>query len=88
MSARTALVADVLFAEDSNLVQETVVKEAASMRNMLDASVRAALTDAIDASHAIITAQIVRGGGRRRRCGRRSQDLRNLPGPARAALLP
>ena len=81
--AQRELVADVLFAEDSNLVQETVVKEAASL---LDASVRAALTDAIDATPLLphkLSGEEADGPLRSAIAG-----LRNLPGPARAALLP
>jgi len=81
--AQRELVADVLFAEDSNLVQETVVKEAASL---LDASVRAALTDAIDATPLLphkLNGEEADGPLRNAIAG-----LRNLPGPARAALLP
>ena len=79
--AQRELVADVLFAEDSNLVQETVVKEAASL---LDASVRAALTDAIDATPLLphkLNGEEADGPLRNAIAG-----LRNLPGPARAAL--
>ena len=75
--------ADVLFAEDSNLVQETVVKEAASL---LDASVRAALTDAIDATPLLphkLSGEEADGPLRSA-----IANLRTLPGPARAALLP
>jgi hypothetical protein len=81
--AQRELVADVLFAEDSNLVQETVVKEAASL---LDASVRAALTDAIDATPLLphkLSGEEADGPLRSA-----IANLRNLPGPARAALLP
>ena len=81
--AQRELVADVLFAEESNLVQETVVKEAASL---LDASVRAALTDAIDATPLLphkLSGEEADGPLRNAIAG-----LRNLPGPARAALLP
>jgi len=81
--AQRELIGDVLFAEDSNLVQETVVKEAASL---LDASVRAALTDAIDATPLLphkLNGEEADGPLRNAIAG-----LRNLPGPARAALLP
>ena len=81
--AQKELIADVLFAEDSNLVQETVVKEAASL---LDASVRAALTDAIDATPFL--AHKMNGESDDGPLRSAIQQLRNLPGPARAALLP
>ena len=64
-------------------MQETVVKEAASL---LDASVRAALTDAIDATPLLphkLSGEEADGPLRNAIAG-----LRNLPGPARAALLP
>jgi len=82
--AQKELVSEVLFAEDSNLVQEIVIKEAASF---LDSSVRAALTDAIDATPLLphkLSGESSDGDVVRDAITR----LRNLPGPARAALLP
>ncbi|KAH8078816.1 hypothetical protein JL720_9566 [Aureococcus anophagefferens] len=78
--------ANVLLAEDGNLVQDVLIAESAKL---LDAAARSALTSALDATP-LLPAKLSPKAGESSEDALRGaiQAIRGLPGPARAALLP